>query len=402
MIAKIEKSVLHGEVTAPPSKSMAHRLLLLAALSGGRCKVDNLAMSQDVLAMIDCLRALGAAIEISENSAAVDGSNLLKSVSDRLDCRESGNTLRFLIPLCLTACKDISLYGSGRLMDRPQEIYEQLCREHGFLYKKGDGFITVRGDLKPGVYELSGSVSSQFISGLIFGLLSLSGDSEIRIIPPFESRSYVDLTLSAIKKFGGSVHFKDEYTVLISGKSLKPADVVCEGDFSNAAFLDAFNVIGGSVKVNGLSDNSVQGDRIYREYFPKFIDSAPEIDITDCPDLGPICMALGALNHGCKLVGTRRLAMKESDRGRVMHDELLKFGCEIDVKENSITVPKSNLHSPVAPLNGHNDHRIVMSLAVICTVTGGEIEGCEAVSKTFPDFFDAIKSLGCDVKIRND
>lgn len=399
-LATIKPSVLKGSASAPPSKSMSHRLLLLAALSGGVCKVENLAWSQDVLAMTDCLRALGCKVETSSSSAIIDGKNFLQDVSPDLCCRESGNTLRFLIPLCLTLGRPVSLHGSDRLMERPQEVYEKLCREQGFVYEKGERAITVKGRLKPGKYALSGSISSQFISGLIFGLLSLSGESVIEITPPFESRSYVEMTLDAVRQFGGSVRFTDDFTICVSGRSLRPENVVCEGDCSNAAFLEAFNCIGGSVKVLGLSDKTSQGDRVYKEYFPRLMSGCPEIDISDCPDLGPVCIALGALLNGCKLTGTRRLSMKESDRGHAMQEELRKLGCEIIVKDNEITVPKAVLHSPEVPLSDHNDHRIVMALSVILSVIGGEIDGCEAVSKTFPDFFDVIKNLGCDVGIR--
>lgn len=399
MIAEIEKSTLCGECDAPPSKSMAHRLLLLAALSGGKCKVHNLADSQDILAMTDCLNSLGANCVKHKDFTDVDGTGFLKKVSTDLYCRESGNTLRFLIPLCLTLKKTVRLHGSKRLMERPQEVYEKLCRDYGFEYIKGDG-VTVCGALKSGVYTVDGSVSSQFISGLIFALLACDGNSRIKILPPFESRSYVDLTLRAVALFGGKARFIDSLTVEVEGKSLMPRDVSVEGDYSNAAFPDAFNCIGGNVKVSGLSDDSFQGDRVYKQHFKALMSGCPVIDISDCPDLGPILIALGALLNGCKLTGTRRLAIKESDRGAAMREELLKFGVRIETADNEIIVPKLKLKRPTVPLSGHNDHRIVMSLAVMCSVTGGVIEGCEAVSKTYPDFFDVVKRLGMKVEIK--
>ncbi len=398
MIAKIEKSRLSGYAGAPPSKSMAHRLLLLAALTGGRCKVNNLAYSDDVLAMLDCLRALGAECEVDGSTVSVDGSNFMKKVTPSLNCRESGNTLRFLIPLCLTLGKKVTLSGSDRLMERPQSVYEDLCSEHGFNYD-GRGPITVKGGLRAGKYTLDGSVSSQFISGMIFALLYCEGDSVIKILPPFESRSYVELTLSAVHEFGGEVSFTDPLTIAVKGRSLTPRDVTVEGDFSNSAFLEAFNFIGGDVFLSGLSLDSAQGDKAYRFYFPKFLDSSPVIDIRDCPDLGPIYIALGVLKNGCTLIGTRRLSIKESDRGEAMKEELKKFGADIVIEFDKITVPKCSLKTPSEPLSGHNDHRIVMSLAVICSVVGGTIEGAEAVRKTYPDFFDVTKNLGLRVEL---
>lgn len=400
MIAKIDKSSLSGMVTAPPSKSMAHRLLLLAALSRGVCKVENLAYSEDILAMLDCISALGAVCKIDGTTAEIDGRGFLTGVGSTLNCRESGNTLRFLIPLALTLDCKIRFNGSKRLMERPQGVYEKICTENGFLYERGDCSVTVRGALKSGVYELDGSVSSQFITGMILALLSCDGDSEIRIIPPFESRSYVDLTLRAVELFGGYARFTDDLTIAVRGGSLRPCDVAVEGDYSNAAFLDAFNCIGGRVKVMGLSENSAQGDRIYNKHYTELMNDCPTIDISDCPDLGPVLMAVAALNHGCRLIGTRRLAIKESDRGAAMREELDKFSCHITCLEDEIIVPKTTVKSPTLTLNGHNDHRIVMSMALLASVTGGDIEGCEAVRKTYPDFFDVIKSLGAKVEIR--
>lgn len=399
MIAHIERAILSGEISAPPSKSMSHRLLILAAMSRGACKVDNLDWSEDVLAMLDCLSALGAHCKTGGDSAYIDGTNFLKTVTPDLNCRESGNTLRFMIPLCLTLGTPVTLHGSARLMERPQGVYETLCRENGFTYQKGECCVTVCGTLKSGIYELDGSVSSQFITGMIFALLSHKGESEIRIKPPFESRSYVDLTLRAVEIFGGYAHFYDDYTIKIKGRTASAKNVTCEGDYSNAAFLDAFNSIGGNVKVNGLSDISAQGDRVYKQHFAALVSGAPTIDISDCPDLGPVLMAVAALKNGCTLTGTRRLAIKESDRGTAMRDELRKFGLEIELRENEIIVPKAELYRPSEPLYGHNDHRIVMSLAVMCTVLGGEIDGCEAVRKTYPNFFDEIQKLGAKITI---
>lgn len=399
MIAKIGNSILHGEITAPPSKSMAHRLLILAAMSGNKCKVSNLDYSEDVLAMLDCIEALGATYIKDGPAVTIDGSAFLKNITSTLNCRESGNTLRFMIPLTLTLDREITLDGSARLMERPQGVYENLCRENGFTYERGAGCVTVRGTLKCGDYTLDGSVSSQFITGMIFALLSLDGKSRIRITPPFESRSYVDLTLSAIKIFGGCARFTDDYTIAIYGKSLKARDVIVEGDYSNAAFLDAFNCCGGDVKVLGLTETSAQGDRVYKVHFEALKAGCPTIDISDCPDLGPVLMAVACVNHGAVLTGTRRLAIKESDRGAAMQNELRKFGVEIECRENEIIVPKCELKAPIEPLYGHNDHRIAMSLALLCTVIGGTIEGAEAVRKTYPHFFEEIKKLGAKVEL---
>lgn len=406
MTVEFERSLLSGEATAPPSKSAAHRMLILAALSGGRCKVDNLDYSEDVLAMLDCLSALGAEVRISGSAAEIDGAGFLKDPASDLYCRESGNTLRFMIPLCLTTGRMITLHGSKRLMERPQSVYEDICRKNGFVYEKGDCCVTVQGRIAPegsSEINMNGSVSSQFITGTIFALLSVPGSHVIHVSEPFESRSYVNLTAAAVREFGGRIDFSDgSNDITVEGRSLSSRDVSVEGDYSNAAFLDVFNCIGGNVKVNGLSPVSAQGDRVYIKHFAALRDGCPTLDISDCPDLGPIIIVLGAMLNGCTLTGTRRLAIKESDRGSAMKQELLKFGLEIEVGENVITVPKRILRRSSAPLDGHNDHRIVMALSVLCSALGGRIEGAEAVRKTYPGFFDVIRSLGADIKITPD
>ena len=167
-----------------------------------------------------------------------------------------------------------------------------------------------------------------------------------------------------------------------------------EGDWSGAAFLEAFNHIGGKVKINGLNEESRQGDRVCKDLFDRLDKGFAEINIEDCPDLAPILFTVAAVKNGGRFVGTKRLKIKESDRAEVMKEELSKFGAELIIEENSVTVYKRELHRPDERLYGHNDHRIVMSLAILCTLYGGEIDGCEAVNKSYPDFFRDIKILG--------
>ena len=174
-----------------------------------------------------------------------------------------------------------------------------------------------------------------------------------------------------------------------------------EGDYSNAAFLDAFNLIGGNVQVEGLKEESLQGDKIYRQYFQALLEEEACLDISECPDLGPILMGMAAANRGATFTGTRRLKIKESDRGAVMAEELQKFGIQVDVMENHIVVHSGKLHEPEMPLNSHNDHRIAMTLATLCTLTGGVIEDCMAINKSFPSYYKVIEKLGIYVKIED-
>jgi 3-phosphoshikimate 1-carboxyvinyltransferase len=251
--------------------------------------------------------------------------------------------------------------------------------------------------LKNGDYRIRGNVSSQFITGMIFALVYFGGNSSIQIIPPFESKSYVDLTIAVLKDFGADIEFVDDYKIVIKPANLHSYTGRVEGDYSNAAFLDAFNYIGSNVEVRNLNEMSCQGDRIYKEYFEKIQSGVPTLDISDCPDLGPVLIALAALKNGAILTGTKRLKLKESDRGIAMHEELKKLGGGLIFGDDSITVPKQELKYQGMILDGHNDHRIVMAMALILAKTGGVIAGAEAVKKSYPGFFDDIISNGAIV-----
>ena len=260
------------------------------------------------------------------------------------------------------------------------------------------GRITVCGRLKSGSYTLKGNVSSQFITGMIFALLHLGEEASIRILPPFESRSYVDLTISALRSFGANVEFTDADTVAVRTSDWAAWSGRIEGDYSNAAFLDAFNQIGSRVSVGNLNPHSLQGDRVYRNYFRKISEGTPTLDISDCPDLGPVLFSLAAMKNGAVFTGTDRLKAKESDRGQAMHEELQKLGGGLVFGQNTITVPRQTLQYRNIPLSGHNDHRIVMALSVILSQTGGSIEGSEAIRKSYPGFFRDIPKLGAEVE----
>ena len=256
------------------------------------------------------------------------------------------------------------------------------------------------GRLESGNYELRGDISSQFITGLIFALVYLGEDASIRIIPPFESRSYINLTIWALQAFGVKIEFEDEYTIKIKASKMHSYFGRIEGDYSNAAFLDAFNYLGSQILVENLDPKSLQGDRIYKEYFKKIEEGIPTLDISDCPDLGPVLFALAAMKNGAVFTGTDRLKAKESDRGMAMHEELEKLGGKLIFGDNRITVPKQNLQNMERMLDGHNDHRIVMAMSVILSQTGGSISDIEAVRKSYPGFFEDIKKLGAKVEIK--
>ena len=411
MKIKINKGKAKGFVEAPPSKSMAHRLLICAGLSDGISEIKGITESQDILATLDCLRALGAQWERVPAREQEDGDvqSVLKikgtDVRNRtapvsLNCRESGSTLRFFVPLCLASEAEAELYGSERLMERPMEVYEELCRQHGLGFVQERGKLVVRGPLKAGTFKAAGNISSQFISGLLFAMPLLEGDSRLEIIPPVESRSYIEMTLSALKTFGIEWTRPDENTILISGgQRYCPQRAKVEGDYSNAAFFQALDMLGGDVQVGNLDADSLQGDRVCEEMLKLLESGRPQLDISDCPDLGPVLFAAAAATgRGAVFTGTKRLKIKESDRGEAMARVLDKFGVGVIMEENRMVIGGGGIKTPKEPLYGFNDHRIVMAEAVLLSLTGGIIEGAEAVSKSFPDFFEKLASLGIEVE----
>ncbi len=400
MIVKVTPSTAFGRVKAPPSKSMAHRLLICGALSK-ESVISGVAFSDDIKANLTCLKSLGANIKIENDTVTIGGIDINKApASQKLFCNESGSTLRFLIPICLAFGGYFNLSGSERLFGRSLTVYEEICRSQGISFTKGKNDLALCGKLNAGKYTVRGDISSQFISGLMFALPLLPQDSVIEITNGIESGSYLNLTIKALADFGVRITRYDEKTFYIKGgQTYKNRNLKVEGDYSNAAFFEAFNLIGGNVAISNLSKTSAQGDRVYKQMMSDIENGCPTLDICDCPDLAPVLITVAALKNGARFKGTHRLKIKESDRGVAMAEELLKFGCKIEVKDNEIIIPKAELYTPTLPLSGHNDHRIVMSLAVLASIYGGEIYGAEAVSKSFPDYFEKLNSIGIKIEV---
>ena len=390
MKAVFSPSFPFGEVFAPPSKSMAHRYLICGALSE-QSRVSGLAMSEDIKATADCLKALGSRVDFENDTALVGG--LCPKEEAQLDCRESGSTLRFMLPLALLGGKEKTLTGSPRLMERGAGLYEQMCSEHGLFFENKDGKITVKGPLKPGKYSIDGSLSSQYFSGMLFALSTLDGDSKLKVKGKLQSRPYVNMTIKALADFGVKIERIPGGFFIPGGQKFLSRYAAVEGDWSNAAFLSALS---DKVIVKGLDEHSLQGDKLYPQLFKNV--GSYQIDLSDTPDLAPVLFAVAALKDKGDFVGTRRLKIKESDRAEAMKNELLKFGVNTTIFDDRVIV-SGKLKTPSAELYGHNDHRIVMALSVLAARVGGVIDGAEAVSKSFPDFFDVIKKLNVKVNL---
>lgn len=411
---KIHQSIAIGNIQAPPSKSMAHRYLICAGLSDGISTIHNIDLSDDIKATISCLKELGATFTIENHTAIVHGAGLklFNRKNSTFNCNESGSTLRFFIPLALLSKTTASFIGSKTLLSRPLSVYEKIFDEQNIKYNQQETSLVLEGKLNPGIFTIPGNISSQFITGLLFSLPLLQSDSKIILTNSIESKPYILMTQQVLSDFGISSFWSSENEIVIKGnQKYNSVEKTVEGDFSNSAFFDAFNYLGGKVNVSGLNSQSLQGDKVYSILFERLknwnnensINNAPSsIDISDCPDLGPILLAMAAALNGGIFTGTSRLKIKESDRGTVMCNELSKFGVKSQIEENKITIFESKIQKPKEIVYGHNDHRIVMSLSTILTITGGSISGINAVNKSLPDYFERLKTLGIKFELEGD
>lgn len=397
---KIHKSTACGTVAAPPSKSYAHRLILasfLASLEKDSCvqTISNIALSEDIKATLNCVKALGCRFDIEANSVSMQQNKLNMTDPIVLECNESGSTMRFMLPVALALAGNAVVKGTPKLLSRGLGVYTDIFNEQGVKYSSADNYLSANGKLKSGVFRIDGSISSQFVTGLLFALPLLENDSRIEILGELQSRPYVDITIDVLKRYGICVRFEENTILVPGGQHYRPADSVCPADWSNAAFLDFFNYIGGNVNVTGLDSDSLQGDRVYKEYFRMLDNDSCTIDVKNCIDLGPVLFTMASIKHGARFENTRRLRIKESDRVADICMELAKIGTEFRIEENSVTIMPGNVTHPMPEIefDSHNDHRLAMSLAVLASAFGATIKDCGAVAKSFPDFFEKIGKL---------
>ena len=388
MNVTIVPGTLEGAVTPPSSKSQTHRAVLALMLAQGEGKLSNLAVSEDIQATQDCVAALK-----SGQPAQADGLPLL-------DCGESGSTLRFLIPVALAVRGGGRFTGRGRLMKRPQGPYIRLLEEKGILWNQEGTCLTVAGQLEPGVYALPGNVSSQFITGLLYALPLLPGDSRIVLTTPLESRGYVDMTLDMLRRFDIKVEEQEDGFLVPGNQTYQARDLTLEADWSGAAFWYAANFLGAQVDIQGLNPDSVQGDRqIGTLYWKLARPGDVDIDLSQCPDLAPPLAAMAAVRKGTtRFVHAGRLRMKESDRLETIARTLNALGAKAQVGEDTLTLEGVD-HLEGGTVDGCNDHRIAMMAAVAAVACKEPVTilGAECVKKSYPRFWEDYTALGGEV-----
>jgi len=422
VIGKSER--LEGEVWAPPSKAYTHRMLIAALLSNGTLRISNPLVSDDTEATLWAVKAFGAKAELREKCWTISGVDSLRTPKNPIECGESGATLRFMIPVAaLAPGSSIFTFGSS-LERRPiaplLQSLKQLGTESSLQLKEGSSLVKIHGGgIRGDRTSIRGDISSQFISGLLFACPRAKLDTEIDVITPLESRSYVQMTMEILSKHGIAVSASNDFTQLRipSNQTYKPCDHEVPGDFSSAAFLLAAAAVTSSkVKVKNLDRHSIQGDRAILDILEQmgskvrvgdeYVEvqgeqqlNAIDVDARDIPDLVPVCAVLACYSKGVsRIYNAKRLRYKESDRLASLHLELKKMGAEISMKEDELIIRGScKMHG--ATINPHNDHRIAMACAVSALGASGEtkIQNAECVNKSYPSFFDDLRLLGANI-----
>ncbi|WP_411169920.1 3-phosphoshikimate 1-carboxyvinyltransferase [Clostridium sp. MB05] len=420
---KIRRSKLDGIVKVPPSKSMSHRAIICAALGVGTSTIENIDYSDDINATIDAMIALGAAIIKEEDKVIVSGmyrEDSIKSNVRVIDCNESGSTLRFIIPISLLFDGITKFVGKGNLGKRPLDTYFDIFKEQGIKYNYVENELNmiVKGVLKSGEFTLPGNISSQFITGLLFSLPLLDGDSKIIITTDIESKGYIDLTLSCMKDFGIEIENNNYKEFIIKGNQRYISrNYRVEGDYSQAAFYLSADALGSNVVIDDLNIKSLQGDKevieILERMGAKFhvnensinctIDNeliSTVIDASQCPDIIPVLSTVAALAKGrTEIINGGRLRIKECDRLKAIATELNKIGAKVEEKEDGVIIEGIDEFEGGVEVWSWKDHRIAMSLAIASTRCKEPIiiKDYDCVAKSYPNFFEDFKMLGGSV-----
>lgn len=406
-----------GEVTVPASKSHMHRLIICAALCNRKTIIKNMTLSEDILATLGAIKSLGGDFEIAESEIIVYP--IINPTHNTIvDCGESGSTMRFMFPLVSALGIDATFVGRGKLPNRPIAPLDGEMIKNGvtFSMPSEEGLVmpfSVSGKLKSGKYFLNGDVSSQFISGLLFALPILNGDSEIILTSPLQSKAYVDITIETLKQFGIQIEqTENSYKIKGNQKYVSPKEINAEGDWSNGAFFLCGGALSGDLKITGLSFKSSQGDKeIYNIlkkmgadltfkddviYIKKSKLNAVDVDASQIPDLVPILAVTMALSKGkSRIYNAGRLRIKESDRLKSTTEGILNIGGDIKEKEDSLLINgKVKLNG--GEINSYNDHRIAMAMAIgsLCCENEVIINDAMCVKKSYPNFYEDFEKAG--------
>ena len=419
MVVTIYPSSIGGKVQAPASKSSMQRACAAALLSKGTTTILNPGTSNDDLAALDVIAKLGARIVNKTSDEIIIKSNGVAPISSSINCGESGLGIRMFTPLASLSNQPLTINGTGSLVTRPMHFFDEIFPKLGIEISSNNGRlpINIKGPLTPASIEIDGSLSSQFLTGLLMAYGAAGADDVTIKVRDLKSKPYIDLTLDVMKKFGVEV-VNDHYEAFTFKQSegFTAGSYTVEGDWCGGAFLLVAGAIAGKVIVEGLSTSSTQADK---EIMKALIDSGADVkvsknvitvapasltaftfDATDCPDLFPPLVALASYCKGITYIkGVSRLAHKESNRGLTLQQEFGKMGIRIEMDDDVMRVHGGS------PLNGatvhsHHDHRIAMACAVAALRANGEtvIEQADAINKSFPDFYDKISSISAGIK----
>lgn len=414
MRVKITPSKVSGTLQIPSSKSLGHRAILCAALSKGTSTIKNIQMSKDIEATLSCIKELGASYEKKEDTLIITGIHKETKESYHLDCNESGSTLRFLIPIASLKNRPITFTGKGRLLERPMSIYQKIFSDQHKTFIQQDQKIKIDQAIDAQDFVIDGNVSSQFISGLLFVLPLLDKPSTLTIKEPYESKSYVDLTISMLKKFGITIQEEKNKYIIQPNQEYKACTCTIEADYSQVAFFSVLACLNSTITAFPFDPDSLQGDKAILDIVENYTFNgnqiqfdpkcaiAKTIDLANCPDLGPILCVWASFAKGCThIINAGRLRIKESDRIQAMEDELKKWNVDITSTQDSITIQGKESYSndSIVEIDGHNDHRIVMAMSVfgLCANSPSIIHDAQAITKSYPTFFEDIKRLGAKV-----
>lgn len=413
MNIQITPNKLKGKITPPPSKSVAHRLIICASLCEGESVITNISFSKDIIATINAMRSLGAEISTTDDSVTVKGISLTPK-SATIDCCESGSTLRFLIPIAASLGVESTFLGEGKLPTRPITPYLTELTANGISFDYDNTMpFSISGQLRSGRYSLRGDISSQFITGLLFALPLLDGDSEIILTSELESKPYVDITIDALNAFGVSVEVTENGYKIKGNQRYKSVETIaCEADYSQAAFFYVANALGSNIEICDMNEKSSQGDKkiveILNEIGYNNNDGVSklkpfEVSVKDIPDLVPILTVLACFCEGQSVIyDAKRLRIKESDRLKAISDCLNSMGADIKMFDDKLVINGVKALRG-ATVDAFNDHRIAMSAAIAATIADGEVKilGAECINKSYPDFFEDYNTLGGKANVIN-